>query len=90
MIINDIGADFFSLGIVFIQSLAFGGGLIFVILVLSFFVYGLSSRLSSLESQLNRLSVDEHISSRVAFIEYFVSNMHKNLTGKVFSCFIII
>lgn len=61
-------------------ALACGAVVLFSLIV---FVFVLGSRVSSLESQLAKVHLDENVVSRVAFLEYFVSQLHKNLTGAV-------
>jgi len=59
------------------------GAAALVLLILLVLVYLLSSRLSSLENQMARHAIDEHFMSKVAFLEFFVTQMHKNMTGVV-------
>lgn len=54
-----------------------------VFLALIAFIFFLGSRVSFLESQFAKIHLDENVVSRVAFLEYFVSQLHKNITGSV-------
>jgi len=78
-----------SLSTLFESPVVLGGIGIFLLLTVVLFamIISMFSRVSSLEAHLGGFSLDENALSKVAFLEYVVSQIHKNLTGSVRSSF---
>lgn len=55
--------------------------LIFFLLLSFSMLYSLSTRLAIIEGSVNTMPLETPIMERLAFLEYFVAELHSNLTG---------